>query len=81
MIHKVPDVIFPETLQLLTELQADPLLSNFFLVGGTALAFQIGHRHSIDLDLFCLNSFSQIVIEEHLQETYNFYTDVIAKIP
>lgn len=25
---------------------------NFYLVGGTAIALQIGHRHSIDFDLF-----------------------------
>ena len=33
-----------------------PLLknfSNFYLVGGTALALQIGHRISVDFDLFC----------------------------
>ncbi len=30
----------------------EPLLQDFHLVGGTALALQIGHRKSIDLDLF-----------------------------
>lgn len=30
----------------------EPLLRDFHLVGGTALALQIGHRKSIDLDLF-----------------------------
>lgn len=29
-----------------------PRFSNFYLVGGTALALQIGHRLSVDLDLF-----------------------------
>jgi hypothetical protein len=43
----------PETLSLLKELMALPELSDFYLVGGTALALQIGHRKSIDLDLFC----------------------------
>lgn len=28
----------------------------FFLVGGTALALQIGHRHSIDFNLFSYTS-------------------------
>ncbi len=32
-------------------------LSNFFLVGGTALALQMGHRVSVDLDLFTLQKF------------------------
>ncbi len=29
-----------------------PVLESFFLVGGTALALQLGHRKSVDLDLF-----------------------------
>ena len=33
-------------------LMDEPLLGNFHLVGGTALALQIGHRKPIDLDLF-----------------------------
>jgi hypothetical protein len=31
---------------------AFPPIEPFFLVGGTALALQLGHRVSIDLDLF-----------------------------
>jgi hypothetical protein len=34
-----------------------PYLSTFCLVGGTALALQIGHRKSIDLDLFSETEF------------------------
>lgn len=44
--------VYPETLQLLKRFQEIDYLSNFRLVGGTALALQIGHRISIDLDLF-----------------------------
>lgn len=40
------------TLDLLIKLQSIPLLSHLRLVGGTALALQIGHRKSIDLDFF-----------------------------
>jgi predicted nucleotidyltransferase component of viral defense system len=32
-------------------------LKEFFLVGGTALALQLGHRISVDLDLFTQNDF------------------------
>jgi predicted nucleotidyltransferase component of viral defense system len=39
-------------LELLKRLQKVPLLSNLRLVGGTALALQLGHRRSIDLDFF-----------------------------
>lgn len=40
------------TLNLLREIQTDSRFNEFLLVGGTALALQIGHRISIDLDLF-----------------------------
>lgn len=43
----------PATFSLLKELMGLPILEPFYLVGGTALALQIGHRKSIDLDLFC----------------------------
>ena len=44
--------IHPGTLQLLRDIQSLPLFSNTRLVGGTALALQLGHRNSIDLDFF-----------------------------
>ena len=44
--------INPDTLELLRRLMAEPLFSQTRLVGGTALALQLGHRSSIDLDLF-----------------------------
>ncbi len=44
--------IAPKTLRLLKALQDLDALRDFILVGGTSLALQIGHRISIDLDLF-----------------------------
>ena len=41
-----------ETLELLKRIQSIPVFDNLRLVGGTALALQIGHRKSVDLDLF-----------------------------
>ena len=35
-----------------------PELNDFYLVGGTALAFYYGHRLSVDLDLFSTKSFA-----------------------
>jgi hypothetical protein len=40
------------TLGLLNKLMHHPMLNTFRLVGGTALALQIGHRKSVDLDFF-----------------------------
>lgn len=46
------ETIDTPTLELLKTLQALPALKKLRLVGGTALALQIGHRKSIDIDLF-----------------------------
>ena len=39
----------------LTYLRQQPFISDFYLAGGTALALQIGHRVSTDLDWFSTN--------------------------
>ncbi|GHT67634.1 hypothetical protein AGMMS50239_31160 [Bacteroidia bacterium] len=42
-----------ETLwRILNQLMKIDLLSPFRLVGGTALSLQLGHRMSVDIDLF-----------------------------
>lgn len=48
MLHKQPFIVKPETFSLIQQLQAHPGLKEFYLVGGTALALQLGHRNSID---------------------------------
>lgn len=49
-----------------------PLISQFkrkfYLVGGTAIALQIGHRMSIDFDLFCEKAFSPTDILRKLDQ-------------
>lgn len=47
----------PRTLAILKQLMSMPTLKSFNLVGGTALSLQIGHRISIDLDLFSYQDF------------------------
>jgi predicted nucleotidyltransferase component of viral defense system len=43
--------------QLLMRLAASPALAAFMLGGGTSLALRFGHRLSVDLDFFTLNTF------------------------
>jgi len=50
MLHL--ETIAPNTLTLLKRIQSLSEFSNTRLVGGTSLALQLGHRISIDLDLF-----------------------------
>lgn len=58
----------PETLHLLKDLQSLPILNGTRLVGGTALALQLGHRKSIDLDLFGTVQTSSEELREVLSE-------------
>ena len=67
------------TLELLKSLMADDELQGFYLVGGTALALQIGHRISIDLDLFIDADFDNTQIREYLEVNYGFRTAYIGR--
>lgn len=40
--------------------------SSYYLVGGTAIAFHLGHRRSIDFDLFTDSSFDPMIIRSRL---------------
>jgi predicted nucleotidyltransferase component of viral defense system len=44
--------VVPELMELLRKLMKVEAFSNFYLVGGTSLSLQMGHRNSIDIDLF-----------------------------
>jgi len=67
------------TLELLKKLQATEELKNFQLAGGTSLALQIGHRKSIDLDLFSEKDFETNYLLEFLEQNFNFKLDFSAK--
>lgn len=68
-----------DTFQLLETLMKDPLLNDFHLAGGTAISLYLGHRISIDLDLFSIKDFNNIELENHLSKKYNFKTDYKTK--
>lgn len=72
------ETIEKSTLELLSKLMGDDLLSNFVLVGGTALALQIGHRISIDLDLFTSQPFDAEELTDYLRTSYGFELDFIS---
>lgn len=71
MFYKDPFVIAPNTFKLIQELQQLSCLKDFNLVGGTSLALQLGHRNSIDIDLFTENTFTVESILETLQESHS----------
>lgn len=72
MLHKDTRIIDPETFTLIQQLQAIQEFKEYKLVGGTALALQLGHRNSIDIDLFTQNSFEYMQIISLLESRFNY---------
>ncbi|MGI6478101.1 MAG: nucleotidyl transferase AbiEii/AbiGii toxin family protein [Salinivirgaceae bacterium] len=60
--------VYPETLELLKILMKYDSLRQTFLVGGTALALQLGHRISVDIDLFSETDFDTNEILSELRQ-------------
>lgn len=77
MLHL--ETIEKPTLEVLKKLMLDNRLKNFVLVGGTALAFRLGHRISVDIDLFTNLPFPAEQILEHLRNNFKFSPDFIAE--
>ena len=76
MLHK--ETIDAATLELLKRLMGDERLQGFALVGGTSLALQMGHRISIDLDLFTEKEFEADELREYLEQNYHLQSDYLA---
>lgn len=71
MLHKDKRIVSPEMLSLTIYLQLQPELKEFYLVGGTALALQLGHRNSVDIDLFTQNDFKSENLSAFLKSQFN----------
>jgi hypothetical protein len=65
-------VLLPETRSLLKKLQPQALPEKTYLAGGTAIALQLGHRRSADLDLFTSTQFVETQWESKLSQDLGF---------
>lgn len=68
-----------KVLDLLYSLLEKEYLKDFFLVGGTGLALILGHRKSIDLDLFTIADFDAEKLMEKLESDFDYRMDLIDK--
>ncbi|HHV84361.1 MAG TPA: nucleotidyl transferase AbiEii/AbiGii toxin family protein [Petrimonas sp.] len=73
MLHT--ETIERKTFKLLEDLMNDQNLDGFSLAGGTALSLYLGHRKSIDLDLFRIDDFSASMLSDYLMEKYDFVNE------
>ena len=64
--------VSPETLNLIKSFGDDNLPKNTYLAGGTAIALQIGHRKSLDLDFFTDTEFVENQWQQKLEKKFGF---------
>lgn len=60
MLHT--ETVTPRLLELLEAIMRDSTFGGFALAGGTALALQIGHRQSVDIDLFGPTAIDELAV-------------------
>ncbi|HEX2396157.1 MAG TPA: nucleotidyl transferase AbiEii/AbiGii toxin family protein [Bacteroidales bacterium] len=70
MLHT--ESVEDSTLELIMLLQDKEYLKGFYLVGGTAIALFIGHRKSVDIDLFSNFSFDETTLLENIHQDFNY---------
>lgn len=79
----MPDRLYWKTVtpmlkDALTKTMENDLFHSFRLVGGTSLSLQLGHRISVDIDLFTDAEYGSIdftLIEDFLKKTFSYVSD------
>ncbi len=74
------EAIHPNAKRPLEQLSKTDVFTDFYLAGGTAAAIQLGHRISVDLDLFTKEDFEPAKLQKRLADDgivlENFAPDV-----
>lgn len=73
------EAVVPEITDLIKEVQKDSLFKNHVLVGGTALALQLGHRTSTDIDLFTSKAQNAAALTDYFNKKFKNIDVQIAK--
>lgn len=64
--------LFPDTLRAIKLVSDVAEIKKAYLAGGTALALQIGHRMSVDLDFFTTEEFNENELSTRLADLPEF---------
>jgi len=64
------EAVSSEMINLIRELQSNSLFKDHFLAGGAALALQLGHRTSADIDFFTSKKQNVELLTEHFKNNY-----------
>lgn len=69
------NTVKPQLRNILSWVMAEEIFDPFRLVGGTALSLQLGHRESVDIDLFTDTPYGEInfsAIDKHLKNNFKY---------
>lgn len=69
------NTVKPQLLHILLWLMAEEIFEPFRLVGGTGLSLQLGHRESVDIDLFTDTPYGEInfdTIDRYLKDKFEY---------
>ena len=76
MIEKLQyQTVTPQLKSALDWLMSEEIFNAFRLVGGTALSLQLGHRESVDIDMFSDLGYGDIdfeAIDSHLNNSFDY---------
>ena len=70
------ETVTPLLKKVLDEIMANPIFEPFYLVGGTSLSLRLGHRVSVDIDLFTNAPYGSLdfsIYEKFFQENYVYF--------
>lgn len=70
------ETVTPLLKRALNDIMANPIFEPFYLVGGTSLSLRLGHRISVDIDLFSNAPYGSLdfsVYEKFFQDNFSYY--------
>lgn len=70
------ETVTPLLRKILDQIMHEPIFDPFFLVGGTSLSLRLGHRSSVDIDLFTnapYGSLNFTIYENFFRTNCNYY--------
>lgn len=70
------ETITPSLREILNDIMANPIFEPLYLVGGTSLSLRLGHRISVDIDLFTNATYGSLdfsIYERFFKDNYPYY--------
>lgn len=70
------ETVIPRLKGILGDIMKQPIFNPFYLVGGTSLSLRLGHRESVDIDLFTNAPYGSLdfsVYEDFFRDIYAYY--------